>query len=64
MQEGYATCLVSLSVCLSVCLSVTTLVVTSFVLALEVRYVGVYYRLFLDFNSWIFDKTFHSKVMV
>ena len=24
---------------------------------------GVYYRLFLDFNSWIFDKTFRSKVM-
>ena len=49
--------------CLSVCLSVTTLAATSFVLTLKVRYVGVYYRLFLDFNSWIFDKTFRSKVM-
>ena len=52
-----------LCVCLSVCLSVTTLAATSFVLTLKVRYVGVYYRLFLDFNSWIFDKTFRSKVM-
>ena len=51
------------SVCLSVCLSVTTLATTSFILTLKVRYVGVYYRLFLDFNSWIFDKTFRSKVM-
>ena len=49
--------------CVSVCLSVTTLAATSFVLTLKVRYVGVYYRLFLDFNSWIFDKTFRSKVM-
>ena len=32
----------------SVCLSVTTLAATSFVLTLEVRYVAVYYRLFLD----------------
>ena len=52
-----------LCVCLSVCLSVTTLAATSFVLTLKVRYVGGYYRLFLDFNSWIFDKTFRSKVM-
>ena len=42
-QEGYGTCL-------SVCLSVTTLAATSFVLTLKVRYVGVYYRLFLDFR--------------
>ena len=27
------------------------------------RYVGVCYRLFLDLNSWIFEKTFPSKVM-
>ena len=52
--------------CVSVCLSVCLLplhAATSFVLMLKVRYVGVYYRLFLDFNSWIFDKTFRSKVM-
>ena len=56
---------VCLCVCLSVCLSVTTLAATSFVLTLEVRYmyVGGYYRIFLDFNLWIFDKTFPSKVM-
>ena len=35
--------------CLSVCLSVTTLAATSFVLTLEVKYVGGYYRLFLGF---------------
>ena len=54
---------VVLCVCLSVCLSVTTLAATSFVFTLKSRYVGVCYRLFLDFNSWIFEKTFHSKVM-
>ena len=37
---------------LCVCLSVTTLAATSFVLTLKVRYVGGYYRLFLDFNSF------------
>ena len=52
-------------VCVSVCLSVTTLALaaTSFVFTLKSRYVGVSYRLFLDFNSWIFEKNFHSKVM-
>ena len=61
-QEGYCSCLVCvyLSVCL---LSVTTLAATSFVFTLKNRYVGVCYRLFLDFNSWIFEKTFPSKVM-
>ena len=54
---------VCVCVCLSVCLSVTTLAATSFVFTLKSRYVGVCYRLFLDFNSWIFEKTFHSKVM-
>ena len=49
--------------CVCVCLSVTTLAATSFVFTLKSRYVGVCYRLFLDFNSWIFEKTFHSKVM-
>ena len=58
-QEGYCSC----PVCVSVCLSVTTLAATSFVFTLKSRYVGVCYRLFLDFNSWIFEKTFHSNVM-
>ena len=58
-QEGYCSCLV----CVCVCLSVTTLAATSFVFTLKSRYVGVCYRLFLDLTSWIFEKTFHSKVM-
>ena len=45
VQEGYGTCLsVCLSVSLCICLSVTTLAATSFVLTLEIRYVGGYYR--------------------
>ena len=46
-----------------VCLSVTTLAATSLVSTLKMRYVGVYLGLFLLFNSWIFGKTFRSKVM-
>ena len=53
-----------LCVCMSVCLSVTTLAATSAVSKLKMRYVGVYLRLFSVFNSWIFDKSFRSKVMV
>ena len=56
VQEGYCSCLVCVCVCLSVCLSVTTLAATSFVFTLKSRYVGVCYRLFLDFNKWIFEK--------
>ena len=64
-QEGYCSCFVCVcvSVCLSVCQFVTALAATSFVFTLKSRYVGVSYRPFLDFNSWIFEKTFHSKVM-
>ena len=64
-QEGYCSCLVCVCVCVSVCLSVclSTLAATSFVFTLKSRYVGVCYRLFFDFNSWIFEKTFPSKVM-
>ena len=50
-------------VCVSVCLSVTTLSATSVVSTLKMRYVGVCRRLFSVFNSWIFDKSFRSKVM-
>ena len=60
-QEGYGTCLVC--VCMSVCLSVTTLAATAVVSTLKMRYVGVYLRLFLLFNLWIFDKSFRSEVM-
>ena len=58
----YLSC-VSVSVCLYVCVSVMTFSATSFVSTLESRYVGVDYRLFLIFNSWIFDKPFRSEVM-
>ena len=42
---------VCVCVCLSVCLSVTTLAAASFVFTLKSRYMGVCYRLFLDFNK-------------
>ena len=44
-------------------MSVMTFSATSFDSTLKSRYVGVDYRLFLIFNSWIFDKPFHSEVM-
>ena len=50
-------------VCLSVFLSVTTLAATLVVSTLKMRYVGGYLRLFSVFNSWIFDKSFRSKVL-
>ena len=52
---------VCVCICLSVCLSVTTLAATSFLFTLKSRYVGICYRFLI--NSWIFEKTFHSKVM-
>ena len=58
---AYGTCLVCVCVC--VCLSVTTLAATSVVSTLKMKYVGVYLRLLSVFNSWIFDKSFRSKVM-
>ena len=51
-----------LRVCVCVCLCVCY-AATSFVSTLDSRYVRVYYRLFLIFNSWIFDKPFLSEVM-
>ena len=42
-----------LCVCVCVCLSVCTPAPTSLVSTLKIRYVGVYLRLFLLFNSWI-----------
>ena len=53
----------ALCVCLSVCLSVTALAATAFVSTCNQRHLRHYYRLFLDFNSWIFEKAFRSKVM-
>ena len=48
-------------VCLCVCMSVTTLVSTSFISTFQVRYVRLSFRLFLIFNSWVFDKTHEKK---
>ena len=58
-----ALCVCPLSVCLSVCLSVTALAATAFVSTCNQLHLRNYYRLFLDFNSWIFEKAFRSKVM-
>ena len=73
-QEGYSSC----PVCLSVCLSIDNIYSVTGVYIIyglsvcydffgyivrEFRYVQVYYRLFLIFNSWIFDKPFRSEVM-
>ena len=43
--------------------SVTALAATAFVSACNDRHLRHYYRLFLDLSSWIFEKTFRSKVM-
>ena len=60
----YLSCVcVCVSVCLSVCLCVCTPAPTTLISMLKMSYVGVYLRLFLLFNSWIFDKSFRSKVM-
>ena len=54
---------VVLFVCMYVCMPVHALAVTAVVSTLKMRYVGVYLRLFLVFNLWIFDKSFRSEVM-
>ena len=64
--EGFALqCfhLVVLCVCLSVCVSVPALAASAFAYIRKQRYTRVSLRLFLDFDSWIFEKTFRSKVM-
>ena len=50
-------------VVLCVCLSVPTLAASASVETSNQRYPLVSLRLFLDFDSWIFEKNFHSKVM-
>ena len=47
-------CAARVPACLSVCLSVTALAATAFVSTCNERHLRQYYRLFLDFNSWIF----------
>ena len=58
-QEGYSSCFV----CLSVCLSVTTLAAASFSSTIKLRYAGLQLSILFIFNSWIFQKMLHSKVM-
>ena len=50
-------------VCLSVCLSVPALAASASVETSNQRYPLVSLRLFLDFDSWNFEKHFRSKVM-
>ena len=47
---------VVLCVCLSVCVSVPALAASAFVYIRKQRYTRVSLRLFLDFDSWIFEK--------
>ena len=63
MREGYCTFLVCMCVCLSVYPSVPALAASASVETSKQRYSGVSLRLFLDFDSWIFEKTFREKVM-
>ena len=54
---------VVLCVCLSVYPSVPALAASASVETSKQRYSRVSLRLFLDFDSWIFEKTFREKVM-
>ena len=54
---------VVLCVCLCVYLSVPALAASASVETSKQRYSRVSLRLFLDFDRWIFEKTFRSKVM-
>ena len=67
-RRGFCTLVLSLScvcvcVCLCVCVSVPALAASAFVYIRKQRYTRVSLRLFLDFDSWIIEKTFLSKVM-
>ena len=57
MREGYC----SRPVCLSVYPSVPALATSASVETSKQRYSRVSLRLFLDFDSWIFEKTFREK---
>ena len=59
MREGYCSCLV----CVCVYLSVPALAASASVEDSKQRYSRVSLRLFLDFDSWIFEKPFRSKVI-
>ena len=54
---------VCVCVCVSVCLSVPALAASASVEDSKQRYSRVSLRLLLDFDSWIFEKPFRSKVI-
>ena len=54
---------VCVSVCVSVYLSVPALAASASVEDSKQRYSRVSLRLFLDFDSWIFEKPLRSKVI-
>ena len=57
------TCAARVTVVIPVCLSVTTLAKASLGSTPRKRYVQHWYRLFSVLSSWIFEKTFRSKVI-
>ena len=59
MSEGYCSDLV----CVCVYLSVTALAASASVYSYNQRYVRFSVGLFLDFDLWIYEKCFCSKVM-
>ena len=61
--EGFALQCFHCLVCVCVCVSVPALAASAFVYIRKQRYTRVSLRLFLDFDSWIFENTFRSKVM-
>ena len=61
--EGFALQCFHCPVCLSVYLSVPALAASASVETSNQRYLRVSRRLLLDFDSWIFEKTFRSKVI-
>ena len=63
--EGFALqCFLSrVSVCVCVYLSVPALAASASVYTCNQRYSRVPFRLFLDFDSWIFEKPSRSKVI-
>ena len=65
-RRGFCTSVLSLTcvcVCVSVYLSVPALAASASVEDSKQRYSRVCLRLFLDFDSWIFEKPFRSKVI-
>ena len=62
MREDYCSRPVCVSVCLSVCLSVPALAASASIETSNQQYPLVSLRLFLDLDSWIFEKTSVQKL--